>query len=257
MSWHEFIDGYDLKARVLPAAIILLPLVWTAYYLLPGILENPFLWAGSGLTWVALTYLATMCFRTLGVFYSKRLWRDCGGLPSTRMMRMRDRFLGQEQKSRIQIAVWNRFGIRLFSLAEERANPELADRRIVDAFREIKEALRQSGRSRLIDKHNAEYAFARNLCGSRMVLVCFAAIGAALCGWKNSEPHWRASLGCYVNIALLVAWLPLGWVILPRVMRLSADTYAERVWMTFLSVSSWPERKAPASVTVAVEEEAG
>src|SRR5215471_11322404 len=109
MSWQSLVDPYDVKARLLPTVIVLLPTLWTAYYLWPALLGNPFLLAGSGITVLSCAYLVSMCIRLMGVRFGLKFWRQHGGLPSTRLARMRDPFLQQEQKVRIQRAVLRRF----------------------------------------------------------------------------------------------------------------------------------------------------
>jgi hypothetical protein len=248
MRWHEFIDGYDWKARLIPTAIILLPTFWTVYYFCPRALANPLQLAGSSLLFFTVVYLASMYFRHRGVRYARRFWEQRGGMPSTRFGRMRDSFLSNCQKRRIQLAVLNRFGIRLMSLEEERESPALADRKIMDAFREIKEFLRRCDGCGLIEKHGAEYGFVRNLCGSRMVFVVQALSGIVICGFKSKWPHWTFTLGCLGNAVLLALWLPFSWLVLPRMLMLSADVYAGRAWVAFLSLAEITSKKPNASV---------
>jgi hypothetical protein len=143
MRWQQFIDSYDWKARLIPTAILLFPLFCTIYYFFPGVLSSPLQLAGSSILAFAFLYLASMFFRDRGVRYAKQFWERRDGLPSTRFGRMRDRFFGPDQKIRIQLAVLESFGIRLLSLAEESEYPEVADRKIMDAFREVKEFLRR------------------------------------------------------------------------------------------------------------------
>ena len=250
MSWQGFIDAYDVKARLIPTVIILLPVVWTAYYIWPALLSNPFVLAGSGTTLLSSAYLATMCVRVLGVRFGLHFWRRDGGVPSTRLARMRDPFLQHEQKTRIQRAVFLRFGIRLLPLQEELSNPDEADRRISAAFREVKECLRQSSQSSLLEKHNADYAFARNLCESRSVFIFFAAAGLILCGFNPGRipmsantfyelPHaWIFNVGCCLNLAFLLFGIIFGWLLLPGMLRLHAECYARRAWLTFLTLST-------------------
>ena len=165
IRWHQFIDGYDCKARLIPTAILLFPVFCTIYYFFPGVLSNPLQLAGGSILAFAFVYLASMFFRDRGVRYAKQFWEERGGLPSTRLARMRDSYLSAHQKNRIQLAVLQGFGIRLMSLEEEYEYPALADRKIMDAFREVKEFLRRCDGCGLVDKHGAEYGFVRNLCG--------------------------------------------------------------------------------------------
>jgi hypothetical protein len=74
-----------------------------------------------------------------------------------RFGRIRDSYLSADQNNRIQLAVLHRFGIRLMSLEEECEYPAVADRRIMDAFREVKEFLRRCDGCGLVEKHGAEY----------------------------------------------------------------------------------------------------
>ena len=128
MQWQKFIDSYDWKARLIPTAIILLPSFSTIFYFYPRIMSNPLQLAGSSFLAFALIYLASMFFRDLGVRFARKFWDERDGLPSTRFGRMRDSFLSHNQKNRIQVAVFNRFGIKLLSFEEEREFPALADR---------------------------------------------------------------------------------------------------------------------------------
>jgi hypothetical protein len=248
MRWQEFIDGYDWKARLIPTAITFLPSFCTVYYFYPGALANPFHLAGSSLLAFALIYLASLYLKDRGVRYAKQFWSERGGLPSTRFGRMRDSFLSADQKSRIQVAVLHRFGIRLMSFEEEREYPALADRKIRDAFREIKELLHRCEGSDLVDKHAAEYGFVRNLCGSRMIFVVQGVSGVVICGFKGNWPHWSLTGGCVANVVLLILWTPFAWLVLPRMLVLNADTYAGRAWMTFLSLAEATSKKHSTSV---------
>jgi hypothetical protein len=249
MRWQEFVDGYDFKARLVPTAITLLPSFCTAYHFWPAVLSSPIQLALSSMFAFALVYLASMFIRDRGVRYAKRFWRDRGGLPSTRLGRMKDSFLSPDQKNRIHIAVFRRFGIALLSLEQESEYPALADRKIVNAFREIKELLRRYEGCGLIEKQSAEYGFVRNLCGSRSIFVAQAMVGVVFCGFKGSWRYWSLTSGGLANLSLLALWVPFAWLVLPRMLTLTADTYARRVWVTFLSLPDEPPKKPSISVS--------
>src|SRR5690348_16679698 len=101
MLAKEFLDGYDCKARLIPTAITLAPAFWTLYYFYPSSVSSPLSLAASGLMCVALTYLASMYVRDLGVRFAGKFWKERDGLPSTRLARMRDQSLSAGQKRRI------------------------------------------------------------------------------------------------------------------------------------------------------------
>ncbi len=234
MRWQEFVDGYDWKARLIPTGILLLPLFCTVYYFFPELLANPLQLAGSSLVAFALIYLASMFFRDRGVRYGKKFWGKRGGLPSTRFCRIRDSHLSMDQKNRIRLAVLHRFGIRLMSLEEECESPLMADRKIMDAFREVKEFLRHCDGCALVDKHGAEYGFVRNLYGSKIIFVLEAISGFIVCGFKSKWPHWNLNNGCLANVVLLLFWMPFAWLVLPGMLTLNAETYAGRALGNFL-----------------------
>ena len=108
--------------------------------------------------------------------------------------------------------------------------------------------MRRSGGCGLVDKHGAEYGFARNLCGSRVIFVIQAVGGVVICGFKGSWPGWTLTPGCLVNFVLLILWVPFAWLVLPRMLLLNADTYAGRAWVTFLSLSQGTAKKPSAFV---------
>jgi hypothetical protein len=258
MSFDDFLDPYEFKARMIPSVITLLPLLWTVYFLCPKVVTDPFLFAGSGGIALALVYLCGMILKDMGARYANRFWAKAGGAPSTRMGRMRDSYLSIEQKHRIHSAVRAQFNIELLSFIEELENPELADRRIVDAFREVKEWLRHSGHATLVDKHNAEYGATRNLCGARALLASFAIIGLVACGFKGGiSPAINA--GSLVNLSILLLWVPLGWSILPEMLRVNANNYAESAWISFLALAQRVEKKPNVSLrdTATVVERTG
>jgi hypothetical protein len=146
------------------------------------------------------------------------------------------------------LAVLQGFGIRLMSLDEEYEYPALADRQIMDAFREVKEFLRRGDGCGLVDKHGAEYGFVRNLCASRMIFVIEAVGGFVVCGFKGNWPHWNFTVGCWANVVLLILWLPFAWLVLPRMLMLNADAYAGRAWVTFLSLTEGSSKKPSTAV---------
>jgi hypothetical protein len=134
------------------------------------------------------------------------------------------------------------------SLQEEYEYPALADRKIMDAFREVKEFLRRCDRCGLVDKHGAEYGFVRNLCGSRMVFVIEAVSGIVVCGFKGNWPRWNLTAGGWANVVLLILWSPFAWLVLPRMLMLNADAYAGRAWVTFLSLTEGSSKKPSTAV---------
>lgn len=237
MKLEDIVDGYDLKARVTPAAINFSPALFTIYYCFPALYNSPLLAACSGLIGIALIYLCAMLNRHLGVREQDRLWKSWGGPPSTRFARYRDSRFSSEQKNRIRIALSDQFRLQLATDDQEMKNPEKADQHISKAFLEVKEFLRQNEQAALVDKHNVEYGFTRNLLAGRFIFAGSAALGVLICGFASGDNAWTLNSGVGLNLIFLAVWLPIASFVLPDMLKKNADTYAERAWLTFLKIA--------------------
>jgi hypothetical protein len=206
-----------------------------AVYAAP-ILSSWSIFAASGVCSLALLYGLSLVVRARGGAIEKALWKSWGGPPSTRFMRHRDDTFGEDLKRSIEKALAAEFpAARILPPEEEARNPERADNAIVDAFRQVRQCLRQKDPDGLWSKLNVEYGFCRNLLGSRMIwagtslaATVFAAVFALKTG---SGPLNPASAICFLSLLCSVY---VGWVVLPTTVRRIGDTYAETAWMAFL-----------------------
>jgi hypothetical protein len=234
----DIVDGYDLKARVAPTAITFLPMLFTVYYCFPALYNSPFLAAGSGLISMALIYLCSMIVRFLGLREQDRLWKLWGGPPSTRFARYRDPRLNVEQKKRIRTALTKSFQVDLPSDVEESKNPKKADERIEKAFLEVKEYLRQHQQSGLVDKHNIEYGFVRNLYGGRFILCTGIFLGLLISGFASTNgTAWHFNTAVALNLIFAITLLPISFFLIPEMLKRNSEIYAERAWLTFLKIA--------------------
>jgi hypothetical protein len=232
---EKFLDAYELKARVAPGLILALPMLVVAAYGAP-ILSSWSIFAASGVCSLALLYGLSLVVRARGRAIEQALWNTWGGPPSTRYMRHRDGTFGEAMKKSIQEALAAKFpAAQILPPDEEARNPERADKAIVDAFRQVRQYLRQSDPDGLWFKLNVEYGFCRNLFGSRMVwagISLAATISAVVFAMRNgSGPINPASAICFLS---LVCSVYVGWFVLPDSVRRVAETYAETAWMAFL-----------------------
>jgi hypothetical protein len=58
----------------------------------------------------------------------------------------------------------------------------------------------------------------------------------------------RVHVWLRMNLTLLALWVPFAWLILPRMLMLSAEAYAGRAWITFLSLAEEISKKPSSSV---------
>ena len=230
-------DPYEIRARVAPSLIVSLPILTTLGLCLPNADRSWQFFVGSGVVALALLYGFTFIVRWLGRSKEDSLWQSWGGAPSTRIMRWPDRTLNRDTKLRISRAVSATFGIQLLSETEERTSPFTADQQIENAFRQVRELLRLRDKDGLWSKHNAEYGFARNLLGSRILFLALCFVGIAVCAAMSTHRGDKIlSSGLVTNLIYFLAWVPFGWKLLPKLAKDSADRYAERAWLTFLAL---------------------
>ncbi len=234
---EKFLDPYEIKARIAPGIILALAVLVDVAYIAPVLSSLP-IFAATGVCSLALVYGLGNFARSRGGAVEPELWKVWGGPPSTRFLRHRDSFFGDDLKASIRNAVVSTFSVRLLTSTEEGNNPELADKTIVDAFRLVRQYLRQHDPGGLWQKHNTEYGFCRNLLGCRMawavlslLAFAFSAVNAVRTGEGVINP---ASAVAVLSFASAVY---IGWVVLPGATKRGADGYAESAWMAFLRVS--------------------
>lgn len=242
---EKFLDPYELKARIAPGLILVLPLLADGIYAAPILSSWP-IFAASGVCTLALLYGLSLLVRAGGEGIEPTLWDSWGGPPSTRFMRHRDSTFGAELKLSIQSTLAKMFSARLLTPDAEAQDPDRADKAILDAFRHVRQYLRQHDPDGLWFKHDIEYGFCRNLLGCRVmwavISVCatfFAIAYAAKTGAGLLNP--ASGIGC---LSLLCAAY-VGWLVLPRATKRAGDAYAESAWMAFLRIAG--EEKARSS----------
>jgi hypothetical protein len=231
---EKFLDPYELKARIAPGLILILPLLVDVVYAAPILSSWP-IFAASGVCTLALLYGLSLVVRALGAAIEPSLWDGWGGPPSTRFMRYRDSTFGAELKLSIQGAVAKRLSARLLTPDDEAKNPGRADQAILDAFRQLRQYLRQHDPDGLWFKHNVEYGFCRNLLGCRVMWALVSA-GSTVFGVVYATKtgvgllNAASAFGC---LSLLCA-VCIGWLILPGAAKRTGEAYAESAWMSFL-----------------------
>lgn len=249
-----FFDKYELRARLAPAILMLLPVVLPLRAALPA---GGIGWVESLLVAIPVLLCLTLLVAMLGRRLEPKLWQKWDGPPSTRYCRWRDDTLGKQRKTNLHAAVSQHLRVELYSLQKERARPEEADRVIVDAFRQVKEILRRRDPTGLWSAHNANYGFARNFLASAIwgiVLSLLAAI-ACLVMWLRTDEQ-LAFVGIWVEVGLAAIFLVCRLWVMPGVAKLHADRYAECAWETFLVITDANKAISEAAAITKPTEEA-
>ena len=241
----QIFDPYTFRARIQPALVVVLPLGFVMFALLPG---HPFfVTAFFGLLGAAGgTAVVAQVGRDRGRKKEPSLWRSWGGPPTTRLLRHR-RISGDitlESGLREQVEEW--IGHPLPTQPEEEACPKWADTKYEEAAASLREATRDMSRFPLVFAENTNYGFRRNLWGLRpvgtsiaVVLVFFSWTLLLLTVWGRPwpDPWWnvlanpdsvaviRIAVAC-ANTALAGFWL--FWVN-PAWVKDVANMYALRL----------------------------
>lgn len=234
----EWLDQYEVKARIAPTVVILSPLLFALFFVVLGVTGS---WPGAlgslGVVALLLVYVLSFLPRQLGRRVEPGLWAGWGGPPTTRRMRWRDSALDKETKRRLRERAEEVSGVTLLSEVEEDKDPKEADELIVRSFEQVRATVRNEDPYGIWTRHNAEYGANRNLLGSRWLWLGLSALGALVCGavWYFGTPNFWIYLGLGVEgVSAVVAYL-MGWYVLPRSTKVAADRYAESVSGAFLA----------------------
>lgn len=233
----EWLDQYEMRARVAPSIIVILPLA-IALLSIALVISNPIgqIIVSSGIFIIIIYALSFLLIRYYGKKIEADLWIKWGGPPSTRFMRWRDSTFGDDLKQQFHAAVETLCRIRLSSKEEETNDTDRADRQIEQAFLQVKAIVRHDDPEGIWTKHNAEYGFHRNLLGSRNIWLLFSILGIIACGvfWHLSKDDILV-IGLALNVLLSICSIFGGWCVLPGLTKYAADRYAESIWNSFLA----------------------
>lgn len=233
-----FRDPYERKARAFPGLLMVLPILvavassWGT--------KNPITTGVVGLlvscgTVFALGNLA----RDLGKEKQEKLVQDWGGMPTTWMLRHRDRTLEGGIKTVYHQLISQKLGLKMPTALEELADPLAADDAYGTAARMLRDLTRGKEYSLLL-KENISYGFRRNMYGARKlgwaISVVGILIGVVLSGAIATRP-WdfdatkfldlpvSSALTLGVSFAMFVAWFYFG----PAAVRRVGVAYSERL----------------------------
>jgi hypothetical protein len=228
------LDGYSLKARYLPAFIVVLP-VWLAFAVwFPPDKQFIGVFASTGVTLVIGTLLAHLG-RDGGKKRQKALFREWGGLPTTMALSYRSRIVNHITLARCHAILKTLIpNIKLPTDAdEEKANWTSAKQNYESAADFLREATRDKKKFNLIYAENVGYGFRRNLWGMKPagITICLFAIAAVNVHIARLYMASNTIQGVDAASVLLDGVLFVLWVFRftkPWV-KLTADAYSSRL----------------------------
>jgi hypothetical protein len=232
-AFSQILDGYERKARLYPALLLLVPAVALAFALmLPtlSIIKSivALIIAGGG------AFLLSHLARDGGKKGEPKLFDKWRGMPSVAIFRHRDSRIDSITKGRYHKKLANLVKeVSAPSPADEAAAPEVADNVYRAWSTYVRVNTRDTKKYPLLFHENVCYGYRRNLWGLRPIGITvsvFCLLGGL--GWlsyqyRNGSNLSEAVIGADV-IALVFLML---WVFrfTPDWVRLPADAYAERL----------------------------
>jgi hypothetical protein len=226
-------DGYERKARLYPALLLIAPVIATGVALLSAKLTGLQSLA-AGVVGCGGAFLLGQLARDAGRIGQKTLFEKWGGSPSITILRHGDKRLDPITKAR--------YHKKLATLVkeakaptpqEEQADPAAADAVYSAWSNYLRVNTRDTRKFALLFEENVNYGYRRNVWGLRAVGIAASLLSLAGCGVRlyfiySASGKIDEALGGAAAFAaiILLLWLfrfNSDWV------RVPADAYAERL----------------------------
>lgn len=221
-------DRYERKARLLPGLLVAAGPALTA----GALLHELSVWYAAAGAAVGVEFLAAIVLghyaRARGRALEDSLWASWGGPPTTRWLRPNDTSSSDQQKSKWRGAIKRLTGMTVPASVPEGGTDASVDQAIAEATRQLRYVLRNKQNAAILQSHNEDYGFARNLYGVRFIWVALAALCVAACGVA-----FALGMKPYAALAISVATLALSCLVaceLPKYVHRCADRYAESLF---------------------------
>jgi len=230
-------DTYDIKARYAPGLIVALPFLitfWTCFHDEAKALSGPM----GGIISIIVWYLMSVSVRFCGKRIEKSLWMCWGGAPSSILVSWSDERLGDDLKAKYHKMVASFLGMPMPARVSQDAGSPEGLHLIDQAFERIKGILRQYDKNGLWSIANAEYGFAKNLYGSRLLWLSICILMTAICAISIYLSYSTLKLmGLTLNLLNLLCCVLVGWRVLPKLTEDIGFRYAEHAWESFCNIA--------------------
>lgn len=229
-------DAYDVRARLTPAFLALLPVVAIVIGVHHAEMKlNVAVLSLFGFLGV-FYFLATLC-REMGKRQEDRLFKKWGGKPSTRLLRHADTFLDSTTKGRYHRFLERWIDAPFPTDGQERAAPEQADDVYQAAVRWLLGKTRDKTKFAMLFNENVSYGFRRNCYGIRWIAICISmfsilwiliARGVVTHTGLHAENLLYLGIGATVAMLISVVSIPV-WILFftEETVKTSSISYAD------------------------------
>lgn len=172
-------DIYNLNARVKPALLSVFPLIASILVWYPEARTMYSVVSGGLVTSGVIAFLANRVAST-GRKKEPNLFGEWGGIPTTILLRHRDRTIDNYTKLRYhQWLNENVPNLVMPTKMEEESNPDDADQKYESAVRFLRSKIRDKTTYPLVFTENINYGFSRNLWAAKPIGVILALVTLA------------------------------------------------------------------------------
>lgn len=248
--FEKLLDPYDVKARLFPGLLVLVPVI--AFLVLLYGRQSP---AVVGLATVLSTcggpYLLASFVRTWGQHAQDRLFQKWGAQPSTILLRHRDGMLPSQTKLRYHKLIESRLAVVMPTAEEEQRSPGAADAAYAAAGDALRPLTNDRKKYPFVFKELVAYGFNRNAYGARWVGLTVAMMtllatplhaGALRLSPIAVDP---AALD-YYHIMVMVLGLGMTclWALhfTSATVQMAGFSYAKRLWEALEKIPRRPSR---------------
>ncbi len=226
----KYLDIYDIRARLFPALLSVLPVIVAIYLYMPSVFSaaNELIAVFAGFGGV---YLLAQLARDRGKELEPGLYIKWGGMPSVNILRYRGAILPEVSLARTHQHLEKLSGIHAPTSDSERADPAAAD----DIYKSWSDFLRSKTRDTtqfaLLFKENISFGFRRNFLGLKPFTLFFTLMSALVAIVTNVEGEkiMLSTLdGTFLVLSLAYA-ITVGLVVDERWVKTPADEYAKRL----------------------------
>lgn len=231
-------DAYEIRARIAPAFIVVSPLLLIIIALGKNSSINMLSSSIIGVLFLAFLYTLSLAVRFLGSRFEKSLWGKWGGVPSELLMKKDNGIFPSQTKVAVLQNVKTVFEMQI---TDEELDAQKFIEDVREAFRLVRQYIRQNDPQGLWQRHNAEYGFLRNLFACWWIWFTCSTISTGVCGWMwlHQTNHTSMYLTIIGSIFVVLVIL-MKLLILPGLVKDAAFRYAESAWSSFLMVSKKP-----------------
>ena len=205
-----FSDGYELKARFYPMALLITPFVFTVFVILSVPIDDLKTMSTTILVSYGGIYLLKQLARDLGKKKETLLFKRWGGLPSVLVLRHRDTEIDHLTKANFHNKLAQLVeGTTAPTKEQERDDPEKID----DTYVAWSNFLRINTRSEefaLVQKELTNYGYRRNICGLRPIGISISILSVFVCllhFYYNSAHNEITLSAIVVNFVFAGLWI--------------------------------------------------